>query len=536
MMGKDFENPWGLTTPKGEIRMMSHVLDMSVFPGNQGGPLMHIIAAKAVAFGEALTDEFFRYALQVQKNAKAMAEATKMVFSGGWDNSDISFYGDKAKKSATFKWEYADLAQKALGRRRVGRTAAEDLLGRRGGSTSDYSGIRYQVEKKLGWIFQNSERFNREVTLLAAYKLAKAKGMTHTEAVEEALTMVDLANGGANSETGAALFQRDWGKVIGTFKRYPLTMMYLQYKLFKKAFGNASRKEQEIARGQLLMMYGTAGMFAGVKGMPLVGAATFLAQLLNGMFGDKDDPKDPDAEIMRALGYPLYNGPIGYALNVDFSRAGLSNLVWKDNPQRLEKVGLPTFVLETILGPTMSTAMSIPRGFEFAIKGEWQKAFEAVSPAFLRNFSKGIRIADEGITNVNGMKIKDVSTIDAFKQGLGVTPNEVKQMYDQNQSLNEYQNKVNARQTSILARLNAAIDNQDLEEQMELEDVIDNFNMSDWVQNNPSEKIDYKMREKSRKSHLSRMEDAVNGVYLDRKTRDYIFGLYGDTSEGSLFR
>jgi len=134
------------------------------------------------------------------------------------------------------------------------------------------------------------------------------------------------------------------------------------------------------------------------------------------------------------------------------------------------------------------------------------------------------------------MKIKDVSTIDAFKQGLGVTPNEVKQMYDQNQSLNEYQNKVNARQTSILARLNAAIDNQDLEEQMELEDVIDNFNMSDWVQNNPSEKIDYKMREKSRKSHLSRMEDAVNGVYLDRKTRDYIFGLYGDTSEGSLFR
>jgi glycine hydroxymethyltransferase len=90
MMGKDFENPWGLTTPKGEIRMMSHILDMSVFPGNQGGPLMHIIAAKAVAFGEALTDEFFRYALQMQKNAKAMAEAFNKrgykLISGGTDN------------------------------------------------------------------------------------------------------------------------------------------------------------------------------------------------------------------------------------------------------------------------------------------------------------------------------------------------------------------------------------------------------------------------------------------------------------------
>lgn len=90
MMGKDFENPWGLTTPKGEIRMMSHVLDMSVFPGNQGGPLEHIIAAKAVAFGEALSDEFFTYAMQVQKNAKAMAEAFMKrgynIISGGTDN------------------------------------------------------------------------------------------------------------------------------------------------------------------------------------------------------------------------------------------------------------------------------------------------------------------------------------------------------------------------------------------------------------------------------------------------------------------
>ncbi|MES2747966.1 MAG: serine hydroxymethyltransferase [Bacteroidota bacterium] len=90
MMGKDFENPWGLTTPKGEIRMMSALLDLAVFPGNQGGPLMHIIAAKAVAFGECLSDEFFTYSMQVQKNAKAMAAAFMKrgynLISGGTDN------------------------------------------------------------------------------------------------------------------------------------------------------------------------------------------------------------------------------------------------------------------------------------------------------------------------------------------------------------------------------------------------------------------------------------------------------------------
>ncbi|AWG22618.1 serine hydroxymethyltransferase [Flavobacterium faecale] len=90
LMGKDFENPWGLKTPKGEIRMMSSLLDLAVFPGNQGGPLMHIIAAKAVAFGEALQDEFFTYARQLQKNANAMADAFVKrgydIISGGTDN------------------------------------------------------------------------------------------------------------------------------------------------------------------------------------------------------------------------------------------------------------------------------------------------------------------------------------------------------------------------------------------------------------------------------------------------------------------
>ncbi len=90
MMGKDFENPFGLKDPKGNIRMMSHVIDMAVFPGTQGGPLEHVIAAKAVAFGEILTDEFTVYAKQVQSNAQALAKAFVAkdyhIISGGTDN------------------------------------------------------------------------------------------------------------------------------------------------------------------------------------------------------------------------------------------------------------------------------------------------------------------------------------------------------------------------------------------------------------------------------------------------------------------
>ncbi len=90
LMGKDFENPWKLTTPKGEIKMMSQLLDSAVFPGIQGGPLEHVIAAKAVSFFEALSDEYMEYVIQVKKNASAMAKAFidkgYHIISDGTDN------------------------------------------------------------------------------------------------------------------------------------------------------------------------------------------------------------------------------------------------------------------------------------------------------------------------------------------------------------------------------------------------------------------------------------------------------------------
>ncbi|VBB48697.1 serine hydroxymethyltransferase [uncultured Paludibacter sp.] len=93
LMGKDFPNPWGKTTPKGEIKMMSALLDSAVFPGIQGGPLEHVIAAKAVSFGECLQPEYIEYQKQVKKNAAALAEALMKrgfkIISGGTDNHSM---------------------------------------------------------------------------------------------------------------------------------------------------------------------------------------------------------------------------------------------------------------------------------------------------------------------------------------------------------------------------------------------------------------------------------------------------------------
>lgn len=112
LMGKDFENPFGITLKSGKTRMMSSLLDSAVFPGNQGGPLEHIIAAKAIAFGEALSDEFLHYIVQVKKNAETMADAFVAkgyeVISGGTDNHMMLI--DLRNKNVTGKQ-----AEEALG-------------------------------------------------------------------------------------------------------------------------------------------------------------------------------------------------------------------------------------------------------------------------------------------------------------------------------------------------------------------------------------------------------------------------------------
>jgi len=113
MMGKDFENPFGEKTPKGETKLMSNLLDMAVFPGIQGGPLEHVIAAKAVAYGEALTDDYMHYCVQLVKNAQTMAKGFKdlgyHIVSGGTDNH--MFLIDLRNKNLNGKEALAALEQ-----------------------------------------------------------------------------------------------------------------------------------------------------------------------------------------------------------------------------------------------------------------------------------------------------------------------------------------------------------------------------------------------------------------------------------------
>lgn len=160
LMGEDFENPFGIRLKSGALKSMSSLIDMAVFPGNQGGPLEHVIAAKAIAFGQALTDDFLHYTLQVQKNAIAMARAFVErgynIISGGTENHMMLI--DLRNKDITGK-----LAEKALERADI--TANKNMVPFDDKSPFVTSGIRFgtaavttrglkeaDMEGIVGWI------------------------------------------------------------------------------------------------------------------------------------------------------------------------------------------------------------------------------------------------------------------------------------------------------------------------------------------------------------------------------------------------
>ena len=191
MLGKDFENPFGLKDNKGNVRMMSSLLDLAVFPGTQGGPLQHVIAAKAIAFGEILTDEFMVYQQQVQKNAQAMAKAFMdkeyNIISGGTDNHLMLI--DLRNKNISGK-----KAEQALVKADI--TANKNMVPFDDKSAFITSGIRFGVAA------------------------ATTRGMVESD-MQFVVNAIDRVLLNADSETEIATVKKQVNEFMGQFILYP---------------------------------------------------------------------------------------------------------------------------------------------------------------------------------------------------------------------------------------------------------------------------------------------------------------------------
>jgi hypothetical protein len=424
------------------------------------------------------------------ESVSALIDATKMYWAGGFDDnttmlspftgrnlSDRSFAGKKTKLSE----EYQRLYQNAIQRGAIRRSVGQDLMAMRNLGVADPENKAaykmMQVEQSMGWLFQNAERFNREVTLLAAYKLAKKDGMSEAEATDYALNLIEFSHGSAMSELGPQLLQSGFGKLLGVFKRFAFNQMYLQAKLFYDAFGGADAKTKAVARRQLLGIYATTFAFAGLKGVPAYGLINVLASMI---FGDDDEPFSLDDALLTTFGPIGFSGPFGYYTNVGVAgRLGFGDLLWRPDEKRLAELGPLMYTIENMAGPVYSVVDNLRKGMGQMAEGNVMKGLETATPSALKSFFRTYRFATEGVLNSKGYKIiEDPNFADLVMSATGITPNDHNIAYEQLSIVKGFERKALERRSQLLDRRAAAIRVGDYDGLRDIDKQIFDFNKS----------------------------------------------------------
>ena len=473
----------------------------------------------------------------IGKTNAAMATAMRMYFSGGKDHTtlmtvpgtkiplkDVSFMGDKGR--AKFETSRPDLVrayEAAVTRGAIRRSTGVDVAEFQKQNLEDFTGTYVQVKASLGWVFQNSERMNREVTFIAAYELARGAGESEADAITDAIYITEQANGSATSETGPRLFQSGLGKIAGTFKRFPVAQLFLQAKLFHEAFINAgsgsdAKRNKEIARNQLFGILGASLIFTGTSGLPLMGGLSILASML---FGDDDEPADLNQWMLETLGEFWTYGPLNYVTNIDIaSRTQLGALVRLD-PGHIADVGPHIAALEILAGPSASILKNMWDGYQLFTEGHTERGIEKFLPTFAKNVLKAGRLANEGVLTKQGAVIDDdVNIASLIAQAVGFSPADVAAQMTLNSIRVTAIKKAAKRKQALLDRRWAITrDGNEFADVSAWQEEQEKYNSSEYGSADP---ISDKTVKRSTKSKQAYIRDSMAGITVPKRQRENV--------------
>ena len=467
------------------------------------------------------------------KSSAAMTKAIQMYWQGGRDDntslknvfggslSDKSFMGTKARNMLErTRPDLVEAYDVAVSRGAIRRSTGHVLADLKQTNLNDYTGMVSRVQGTMGWIFQNSERMNREVTFLAAYELAKDSGLSKEDAINKAIKTVEDAGGASMAETGPQFFQMGFGKVVGTFKRFALAQLFLQGRLFKQAFKGARKEDRRIAQTQFLGMLATQLAFTGLKGMPVVGAISFLASMV---MGDEDEPYDLDKLVLQSFGATTGNilnrGAVSYMLGIDIGSRAEVGTLFKYDPKRMADLGPGLYALEQVGGPTMGSANNFYEGYKLFSEGKILRGIEKVSPAFARGPERALRYSLEGVKNGKGLTIaEDPNSYNIGMQIFGFTPTYINEALTTNAIRDRASRHASERRANLLDQLWEAKQlGPDAVEEVRKD--INKFNESEMGRLDP---INTKSERKSEKMHKYMETHNVNGMMFPKAYRNYL--------------
>lgn len=429
-----------------------------------------------VPFGK--NDTVDAFAMPSMDNLFEMDEAGNYTV-----RKDIEGYAERRKELE----EILPLVQIAAERGQLNRSLFADSLG------LDSSGRdKSVIDRVSGWsafMFHQVEQYNRQVTMLAAYKLELArindpKRATKAEqamstakkrelAAQNSLLEAQQLNGGSVLETAPRFAQKGIGRVALMYKTYGVQMYYTMIKTAVAGLRRENDPEvRKAALRQLVAVHGSALFFAGVQGLPLFGAFTMIANL----FLDEDED-DAETIVRKHIGEGWYKGALTELLDVDVSqRVALTNLLFQVNRYNRNPSPEET-VFYYLGGPAWSVGKSFIRGTGELINGDMERGIEAMVPGAVRNGLKAIRYTEEGaLTRRKDPILDDITGGQLVSQVIGFAPAEYARRQEENQGVKRIENTLRTNRGKLLKQYYLAMRMGDYEEARDVKQDILDFN------------------------------------------------------------
>lgn len=397
-------------------------------------------------------------------------------------------------------------------------TMAHDLAGIAQGEDM---GVMWKFRPVMKWasfLFHHAEKFNRQVTFVAAYRLARDAGAEPTKAYADAVQATYDGHFDYSSNNRPRVMQGNAARVLLLFKQYGQNMVYTLARSAQQSLKGASQQERAQARktlGGLLVMHGLA---AGALGLPMVTTLLAAASMLG---GDDDDPWDAQVALQNMLADTFGQKPaevMAHGLSRltpwDISgRVGLDRLIFPDIQEGLEGQRLGESAMAAALGPVAGIGINGLKGLQDMGDGRYQRGLETMAPSVLRGPLKAWRYGSEGVLDKSGIVVQDqVDGAALLGQASGFSPSSVRNSFEGKSAIVQHDRALQARRSTLVEQFAMAAMAGDEEGKADAREDIAKFN-----EKNPGRRIQPLQLAQSVRMRTKRIEQAEEGVYLPAK-------------------